>query len=138
MTIVKFMLSAILVAMIGFGIIEASGVASFKLKPTILGANIFGGLIFGVGWGILGYCPGTAVGALGEGRWDAIWGIFGMILGAGIFAELYPFFRRTLFSFGDFGKITLPSLLGISPWIIIAIFGAIFLVLFYMFERRRL
>jgi uncharacterized membrane protein YedE/YeeE len=45
-----------------------------SLKPTVLGANIIGGLIFGLGWGMLGYCRGTAVGATGEGRFDAFWG----------------------------------------------------------------
>jgi uncharacterized membrane protein YedE/YeeE len=138
MTIVKFMLAAILVATIGFQALQEFGVAGFKLKPTIWGANIVGGLIFGVGWGIFGYCPGTAVGALGEGRWDALWGINGMIAGAGAFAEAYPFFKRTLLSAGDYGKIALPGSLGINPWIVIALLAIIFVLLFRFFEQREL
>ena len=66
MTIVKFMLSSILVSMVGVYTLLDLGLAQLSLKPTILGGNIVGGLLFGLGWGLLGYCPGTAVGALGE------------------------------------------------------------------------
>jgi len=33
--------------------------------------------MFGIGWGVLGYCPGTAAGALAESRLDALWGLPG-------------------------------------------------------------
>ncbi|MCK7504848.1 MAG: YeeE/YedE family protein [Desulfobacterales bacterium] len=48
-----------------------------------------------IGWGLLGYCPGTQMGALGEGRWDALWGILGMLAGAALFAEAYPALKAT-------------------------------------------
>ena len=79
-TIVKFMLSTVLVAMVSIYLLHDLGLVKLKLKPTVLGANIIGGLIFGTGWGLLGYCPGTALGALGEGRWDSIFGIAGMLI----------------------------------------------------------
>ena len=41
-----------------------------------LGPVVIGGLIFGLGWGLLGYCPGTFMGALGEGRWDTCGGFW--------------------------------------------------------------
>ena len=71
MTIIKFMLSAIFVGMVGIYILYDLELVKLSIKATILGATIFGGLLFGLGWGLLGYCPGTAVGAMGEGRWDA-------------------------------------------------------------------
>jgi uncharacterized membrane protein YedE/YeeE len=138
MTIVKFMLSTILVAMVGTYLLKDLGLVKLSIKPTILGAVILGGLIFGIGWGFLGYCPGTAVGALGEGRWDAIWGILGMLGGAALYAESYPAMKKTVLTWGDFGKITFPQVLGVNHWIIIAIIVIGGLVLFRWFEKKGL
>lgn len=138
MTIVKFMLSAILVAMAGVYLLQDLGLAKLSVKPTILGGNILGGLIFGAGWGLLGYCPGTSAGALGEGRWDAVWGILGMLVGAAIFAEAYPGLKKTVLTWGDFGKLTLPQVLSVSHWVIIALFVVGGLALFWWFEKKGL
>jgi uncharacterized protein len=138
MTIVKFMLSSVIVGMIGVYLLHDFGLAKLSVKATILGPNIIGALVFGLGWGLLGYCPGTSMGAVGEGRWDALWGIFGMILGAGLFAEAYPMLKYTVYSWGDLGKITLPQVIGINHWVIIPIFVAAALLLFRWFEKKGL
>ena len=133
MTIVKFILSSILVSMVGVHTLLDLGLAQLSVKPTVLGGNIVGGLVFGLGWGLLGYCPGTAVGALGEGRWDGLWGFLGMLVGAGLFAEAYPSLKKTVLTWGDFGKITIPQVLGLNHWIIILIFVMGGLTLFWWF-----
>jgi len=138
MTIVKFMLSTILVAMVGTYLLKDLGLVKLSIKPTILGAVILGGLIFGIGWGFLGYCPGTSAGALGEGRYDAIWGILGMLAGAALYAEAYPGMKKTVLTWGDLGKITLPQILGVNHWIIIAIIVIGGLLLFRWFEKKGL
>lgn len=138
MTIVKFMLTSIIVAMVGVYLLVDLGMAKLSLKSTILGGNIIGGLIFGLGWGILGYCPGTQMGALGEGRWDALWGIFGMLAGAALFAEFYPALKSSVLTWGDFGKITIPQVLQVNHWIVIGVMVALSTVLFRWFERKGL
>jgi uncharacterized membrane protein YedE/YeeE len=138
MTIVKFMLSTILVAMVGTYFLKDLGLVKLSIKPTILGAVILGGLIFGIGWGFLGYCPGTSAGALGEGRWDAIWGILGMLGGAALYAEAYPAMKKTVLTWGNLGKITFPEVLGVNHWIIVAIIVIGGLVLFWWFEKKGL
>jgi uncharacterized membrane protein YedE/YeeE len=138
MTIVKFMLSSILVGMVGVYLLHDLGLAKLSLKPTILGGNILGGLIFGLGWGLLGYCPGTSAGALGEGRWDALWGILGMLAGAALFAEAYPVLKGTVLTWGDYGKITIPQILGVRHWIVIPLFVVGGIALFWWFEKKGL
>lgn len=138
MTIVKFMLATILVAMVGIYALLDFGLVKLSVKPAILGANILGGLIFGLGWGIAGYCPATAMGALGEGRYDSVFGLPGMILGAGLYAEAFPLLKGTVLTWGDFGKITLPGILGINHWIVIVILAAGFIGLFRWFEKKGL
>lgn len=134
-TIIKFMLSHIAVAMIGIYLLYDFGLIKLSLKPTILGGVIIGGLLFGLGWGLLGYCPGTSLGALGEGRWDAVWGILGMLVGAGLYAEAFPVMKKTLLIWGDYGKITIPQVLGVNHWFVIAVFLMLTLVLFRWIER---
>jgi uncharacterized protein len=138
MTIVKFMLSSILVAMVGFYFLYDLGLAKLSVKTTILGGTVIGGLIFGVGWGLFGFCPGTAMGAVGEGRWGALWGIAGMIVGAALYAEAYPFMKQTVLTWGDLGKITLPQVLGVNHWVVIPVIIAGTLGLFYWFEKKGL
>jgi uncharacterized membrane protein YedE/YeeE len=138
MTIVKFMMSSILVAMVGVYCLYDLGLAKLSLKPTELGGNIIGGLLFGVGWGLFGYCPGTAMGAVGEGRWGALWGILGMLAGAALFAEAFPFLKRTVLTWGNLGKITLPQVLGVNHWPVIVVIVVGTLGLFYWFEKKGL
>ena len=138
MTIVKFMFSHVIVAMVGVYLLKDLGVVKFSVKSTQLGAVVLGGLLFGIGWGFLGYCPGTSVGALGEGRWDALWGIVGMLCGAALFAEVYPFFKKTVLTWGDLGKITWPQVLGINHWIVMLVVFVGALVMFRWFEKKGL
>jgi len=138
MTIVKFMLSTVLVAMVGTYLLKDFGLLKLSIKPTLLAGVLLGGLLFGIGWGLLGYCPGTAAGALGEGRFDALWGILGMLAGAGLYAEAYPVLQETVLTWGNFGKITVPQILGVNHWIVITIVVVGGLSLFRWFEKRGL
>ena len=138
MTIIKFMFSAVLVGMVGIYACHSLGLIALSVKATHVAAIVVGGLLFGIGWAIAGFCPGTSVGALAEGRIHALWAIIGMLGGAAFYAEAYPAMKTTLLTWGNYGKLTLPQVFGISPWPVIIIFIAIGLGLFSWFEKKRL
>ena len=138
MTILKFMLSAIIVGTIGINLLASAGVVVLKIKAAHVGANLIGGLLFGAGWAVMGYCPGTSLGALGEGRWHAVWAILGMLVGAAIYAEAYPAMKATVLNWGTLGKLTIPQTLGASPWFVIPIYVLLFLLLFVLFEKKKI
>jgi uncharacterized membrane protein YedE/YeeE len=108
------------------------------MKPLALGPNIIGGLIFGAGWGFLGYCPGTAGGALGEGRWDALWGMLGMLFGAVLYAVFFPFLKGNVLTWGKFKIYTVAQLLGVNHWFVIPVFVIGVILLFRWFEKKGL
>ncbi len=138
MTIFKFMLSAIMVGMVGIQLLNSAGIIALSHKSMNLGAVLVGGALFGCGWAVMGFCPGTSVGALGEGRWHAVFAIAGMVVGAAIYAELFPIFKSTILASKDFGKIGLADVLSISPWFIIPVFWAGIIWIFIWFERKNL
>lgn len=111
-TVLKVMLSAIVVGMIGVYFLHERVGTKLHLKPTKLGANMLGGLIFGVGFALAGYCPGTGAAALGQGDLPAIIVMLGLVVGSYGYAELSRFLKNTVETWGDLGKRTLPSVLG--------------------------
>lgn len=111
-TVMKVMLTAIIVGGIGVFSLHALGLVKLNIKPTRYAANIIGGLVFGVGFGLLGYCPGTGAAALGQGNWDVLAGIVGLLLGSYLFAELSGVLAKTINKWGERGELFLNELFG--------------------------
>jgi hypothetical protein len=134
-TVVKIMLTAIVVGMIGVFTLHHFAKVNLHIKPTRIGANIIGGLLFGVGFALMGYCPGTAAVALGQGSWDALFGMAGLIAGSWMFAELSGWTKRTVESWGDLGKVLLPDLLRVPRGVFIACFAAALTALLVVLQQ---
>jgi uncharacterized protein len=49
-------------------------------------------------------------------------GVLGILIGAGIYSEVYPLIENNLLKLGDYGKLTLPTVLDIDPWFVIVPF----------------
>lgn len=119
-TVVKIMVTAIIVGKLGVYFMKQIGLAELHPKPGSVGTSIIGGLIFGIGFGLLGYCPGTIAGAVGQGSLDALFGgVIGIIIGMTLFAALYPRLEHTVLTIGDFGERTIPQILRVNPWFVI-------------------
>jgi len=134
-TVVKVMLSAIVVGMLGVFGLYALGLVKLHIKPTRYAANILGGLMFGVGFALLSYCPGTGAAALGQGNFDALAGVLGLMAGSYLFAESSGLLGRTVMKWGDRGKLMLPEVVKVSPATFVVVFAAILVVALVVLER---
>ena len=134
-TVVKIMLSAIATGMIGIYFMKSIGWIELSLKKGSVGMNVIGALIFGVGFAVLGYCPGTIAGAIGNGYLDAIvGGLAGIIFGTWIFAVMYPKLKDGILKKGDFGDITIPGLLKVNNWVVVVPVVALIVLLLFWIE----
>jgi uncharacterized protein len=138
-TVVKVMLSAIVVGMAGVYFLRRLGVLETQIKETVLGSNLIGGLLFGVGFAMIAYCPGTNAAAVGQGNLDALVGIFGLVFGSYLFALASKHTRGTVSKWGQMGKVTLADLVklptGAAVAIIVPLLVAV-LVLLEIFDGR--
>ena len=135
-TVAKIMGTAIAVGALGVFAMVALGWTELSVKPAHLGGILIGALCFGVGLAVLGYCPGTTIAAVGEGRRDALAGLAGMGVAAVAFVAGYPFIKDLQHAIADWGKATWPSVTHTSPWPwVIAIAAS--LAALYAFDRRR-
>ena len=111
----------------------AMGLASYHVKPFILGGIVLGGLFFGSGMAILGYCPGTLPVSAGEGSIDAMIGIVGGLFGGLFYTAVLPFIKPLLGP--DWGAISLNAVMGTNTgfFILLIIIGLAFvLAAFYL------
>ena len=112
------------------------GFASYHIKPLILGGVVLGGLIFGAGMAILGYCPGTMVISLGEGSLDAAAGLIGGLLGGLVYTLVLPSVSGLLGP--DLGTFSLYSLTGSTPvlfYFLVFLFGFLFIAIAFLVHK---
>lgn len=123
MAVVKVMFTAIVTAMAGLWLLAAAGVldlGAVYVVPTNYTAQIVGGLVFGAGFVIGGYCPGTSVVACAAGRGDAMVFLAGIVAGVAAYAQFLPGVE-TWVRDGAKADVTLPGLTGLSPgWFVLA------------------
>ena len=114
---------------------RAMGLVKLHVKPTHYAANITGGLVFGVGMGLLGYCPGTGAAALGQGNYDAIAGIVGLMVGSYVYAETSDYLSATIQRIGTRGRIMLPDLIGMRVTVFLVIFVSLLVSSLFLLDR---
>jgi hypothetical protein len=116
MSVVKVMFTAIVTAMAGLCLLSAAGVLDLSdlyLEPTSYAAQLIGGLVFGAGFIIGGYCPGTSIAAMATGKKDGAAFALGMLAGVMAYAEFTPGLDAWIKATSQ-GELTLPTLTGIG------------------------
>ncbi len=111
------------------------GLASYHIKPFVLGGLLIGGILFGAGMAILGYCPGTLAISLGEGSLDALAGIVGALFGGLAYTLLLPSIKGILGP--DFGALSLQAAIdsNVLFYILVFVAGAIFIGLAFWMNK---
>jgi uncharacterized membrane protein YedE/YeeE len=85
------MAGAIAVGMVAFMVARRRTVSLLGAEMRLPGARhidrrlVVGGMLFGVGWGIAGFCPGPGLVALGMGEGKALIFVVAMLAGMGVF-----------------------------------------------------
>lgn len=137
LTVFKVMFTAIVTAMLGLywfswlGFVDLSLV---RVLPTFLVPQLVGGLVFGVGFVMGGYCPGTCCVAAVTGKMDGWIHFAGMLAGIFLFGELFPFIEDW-YSSTAMGEITLSEYFNLSHEAVVSLIVGTALVGFYGAEK---
>jgi len=136
MAVVKVMFSALITAMLGLSYLVGFGWIQFDqifLMPTIYGAQIVGGLLFGVGFVMGAWCPGTAAVGLAAGRIDALVFLLGVVGGSILFNESFSVILP-LYTAGDYGTQMAYASVGMSRNGFILAFTLVAVAAFWLSE----
>jgi hypothetical protein len=134
--IIKLILMAIAVGTVGIYALDLADMANMSIKPTYVVGITIAGLIFGVGFAVAGYCPGTCVIASAEGKTDAMVTVLGGLAGALLYALVYPFMTG-LINLTNYGEVTVASALGVNGLWVALPFSAILLLLMFVVLKDR-
>jgi hypothetical protein len=116
-TVVRVMLTAVVVGGIGVLVLHRLGLADYHVKPADMLAVSMGAAIFGVGMAVYGYCPGTGVAAVATGSVHALVGFLGMLVGGVLYALSFTWIQQHVAPVAAMGKVRLPDLTAIPDWI---------------------
>jgi uncharacterized protein len=127
MRVLKVMFSALVTAMVGLivlswvGLFDYATLLEVSLLKTYLWPQLVGGILFGLGFVIGGYCPGTSVVGIVSGKLDALVFMLGMIAGIWVFAAGFSLWGSFYMS-SDLGRLTLWQAFGLKmEWVAVAI-----------------
>lgn len=135
LTIMKFLFLAVAVGAVGMYTVDALGTAHIGIAPVyILGISV-GGIIFGIGWALAGYCPGTSLVAMAEGKSDAALVVLGGLAGAFTLSLTWDWIRPVLVDPLNYGGESLASIIGARPLLVAIVFAALLLLLITWLDR---
>lgn len=126
-TLAKVWASAAAVGGLGLWLMNDPHVAMIQPHVNGLGNLLLGGLFFGGGLAVLGYCPGTSLVATMEGRTDAAVGVLGLFTGAFLHALTADKIMGATAGLGTVGSRTLADVTGIPglAWVAVLFLIAI-------------
>ena len=133
MAVLKVMFSALITAMLGLSALLALGWIEpdqLYFMPTIYGAQIIGGLLFGIGFVMSAWCPGTGAVGLASGKLDALIFLFGVGTGSILFNELFTAVKP-LYDWGQSGVVFVYEGLGMSRMSFAFLFTALAVACFW-------
>lgn len=136
--VLRVMFTAIVVAMLGLlylagiGWLDMEGVS---IPATVLGAQVVGGLLLGIGFVMGGYCPGTSAVGAASGKLDAVVYLAGLLVGTGLFGAGFSLLEP-LYEWGAMGIVTVPQWLGANPGLVGAVIVLVALAAFLATEYR--
>lgn len=136
MTVLRVMFTAMITAMIGLYLALSLGIITadqIYFLPTVYGAQIVGGLLFGIGFALGCWCPGTAAVGLASGRFDALLFLVGAGLGSILFNELFDLIEP-LYNWGESGVRFVWAALGLSAPFFVLLFSALGVAAFWLAE----
>ncbi len=137
MRVLKVMFSAMVTAMVGLiglswvGLFDYSTLVDYTLLKTYLWPQLVGGVLFGLGFVVGGYCPGTSAVGIVSGKLDAVVYFLGMIVGIWVFAAGFPAWGSFYMSSPQ-GRVTLWQEFGISKELMAAAIAVMALIAFWL------
>jgi uncharacterized membrane protein YedE/YeeE len=133
----KVMFTAILVASTGFYLLSDLKLLDLDrvwIVPTFFWPQLAGGALFGIGFVVSGYCPGTSVAGLASGRLDALFTMTGIGIGSAAFAVVYPMLED-FYQSSSMGVATIPTITGLNHWTVLAALGVLAGLMFCLMEK---
>lgn len=134
LSIPKFMLLTVAITTVGVFSLRSLGLVSLDLIVYNPVANILGGLIFGVGFAFAGYCPGTSIGAMGEGKQDAVFTVLGGLVGVFTYTLLQQYLGFSLTMY-DEGKISLANLIPLDSFSLAIVYSILLVMVIFLVDR---
>ena len=134
-TVLKIMMTAIIVGGIGVLALNSAGLANYHIKAANMLGIFLGAAIFGVGMVLYGYCPGTAIAAAASGSVHAFVGLFGLLVGGVLYAFSFPWIAANILPVAALGKARLPDVTGVPAYVWFIALSAIAAVVFTLVER---
>jgi uncharacterized membrane protein YedE/YeeE len=124
---IRFMALTIAVAAILLPLLGSVAPLHTVIKPLPWLGVILGGLVFGVGFGLAGFCPGTCVVAACSGRREAWTVVPGGLLGAALFHLTAPWLAGYWRGW-NVGRLVLPEVTGLPAWATGLLLGGLLLL----------
>jgi hypothetical protein len=141
-TLFKALSVAILVEMIGFSVLAMTGLVTLAPKPLLWGANIVGGLLFGMGMVLAGGCASGITYRAGEGMMGALmailgFGLAGMMAATGLLKPIADYLQSTTKVMTADGKaLTLANISGLDLKVTMLVLAVIIIVVWAVLASR--